>query len=300
MIEQAIRWDDLRFVIAIERERSLSGAGRRLSLSHATVYRRLEALERRLGVRLFERGRHGYSPTAAGEQLCSTAARVEAEVAAAELRIAGQDLKPEGTVRVSATDTMCAGMLMPILRDFQARFPSIGLEVVISDQLSNLSKREADVALRATNSPQEALHGKKLGTIAQAVYGPVGHLASSDKTQRWADHNWIGTDVTLPHPPLEKWMAKNGLGERTNCRVSTLLGMRDAMLAGIGLAVLPCYLCDPDPRLVRIGKPLPEMATELWFLTHPDLKDVARIDAFLGFVAGEIVKKRPALAGEHP
>lgn len=297
MSEQQIKWDDLRFVLAVKRAGSLSGAGRRLSLSHATVFRRLEAMERRLGVQLFERGRSGYSPTPAGEQLCAAAERVEAEVATAERLVVGRDLKPEGTLRVTATDTLCFGILMPICRTFRQRFPAIKLEMVISDQLSNLSKREADVALRATVRPQESMHGRKLGKITQAVYARRRHPAAKEADPAWADYDWVGPDSTLSYPPLEKWLAKNGAGERVVCRVNTLLGMREAALVGMGLTVMPCYLCDPDPRLVRLGEPIPEMESELWSLTHPDLKAVSRIRAFLDFVAGEIVRQRPALAG---
>ena len=297
MSEQAIKWDDLRFVLAIKRSRSLSGAGRSLSLSHATVFRRLEALERRLGVRLFERGRDGYSPTVAGEHLCVAAERVETEVATAERRVVGQDLKPEGTVRVTATDTIWYAILMPLCHGFRRQFPDIKLEIIVSDHLSNLSKREADVALRSTRRPQETMHGRKLGKIVQAVYGPVGHPASNAAEPSWGDYDWVGPDATLHYPPLEKWMARNCPDERINCRVNTLLGMREAMLAGMGLTVLPCYFCDPDPRLARIGEPLPELETELWSLTHPDLKSVSRVRAFLDYVAGEIVEKRHALAG---
>lgn len=298
MTEQQIKWDDLRFVIAIKRARTLSGAGRSLSLSHATVFRRLDALEKRLGVQLFDRGRDGYSPTLAGEELCDAAERVEEEVATAERRIIGQDLKPAGTVRVSATDTLCSGILMPICQAFRKQFSDIKLEIVISDQLSNLSKREADVALRATLQPQKTLTGRKLGTIAQAVYGRKRHSAAKKIDPHWADYEWIGSDATLLYPALEKWMAKNGLDERTNCRVNTLLGMRDAARAGLGLTVMPCYLCDPDPKLVRIGDPIPELETALWSLTHPDLKAVSRIRTFLDFVADHVGRIRPTLAGE--
>ena len=299
MIEQQIKWDDLRFVIAIKRSRTLSGAGRSLSLSHATVFRRLEALEKRLGVQLFERSRDGYSPTLAGEHLCDAAERIEAEVATAERRIVGQDLKPEGTLRVTATDTLCSGILMPICHAFRKQYPDIRLEIVISDQLSNLSKREADIALRATLQPQQTLTGRKLGHIAQAVYGRKRHPALKQADPRWVDYEWVGPDATLLYPALEKWMAKNGLDERTSCRVNTLLGMRDAARAGLGLTVLPCYLCDPDPKLARIGDPIPELETALWSLTHPDLKAVSRIRTFLDFVADHMVRNRPALAGEQ-
>jgi len=233
MIEQHIKWDDLRFVLAIERSGSLSGAGRSLSLSHATVFRRLEALESHLGVRLFERGRNGYSPTPAGEQLSQTAVRIEAEVAAAERLVVGQDLKPQGTVRVTATDTLCFGVLLPICRAFQERFPEIRLEIAIFDELSSLSKREADVALRTTLKPKETLHGRKLGEIAQAVYGPAGHPAGSETESNWTAYDWVGPDASLSYPPLEQWMTKNHLDDRTGCRVNTLLGMREAMSIGM-------------------------------------------------------------------
>ncbi len=298
MIEQAIKWDDLRFVIAIQRARSLSGAGRSLSLSHATVFRRLEALEQRLGVRLFERSRDGYKPTTAGEHLCASAERVEAEVTTLERRIVGQDLKPEGTVRISATDVLCSAILMPLCGAFRQLNPDIKLEIVISDQLSSLTKREADIAFRATLRPRETLHGRRLAKISQAVFGPAGHPAASETAPCWSDHEWVGSDTTLHYPALENWMEQHHLDERTVCRVSTISGMREAMLAGMGLTVLPCYLGDPDPAMLRIGEPLRELETELWSLTHPDLKSVSRIRAFLDFAASAIGKKVETMGGD--
>ena len=187
---------------------------------------------------------------------------------------------------------------MPVCCAFQERFPEIKLEIAISDELSNLSKREADVALRTTLKPKETLLGRKLGEIVQAVYGPAGHPAASETKPNWTTYDWVGPDASLSYPPLEQWMTKNHLDDRTGCRVNTLLGMREAMLIGMGLTVLPCYLCDPDTRFVRIGRPIPELRTELWFLTHPDLKSVSRIRAFLEFVTEAISAKKPLLAGQ--
>ena len=115
--------------------------------------------------------------------------------------------------------------------------------------------------------------------------------------QPLACYDWVGPDASLAYANLEQWMTKNHLDGRTNCRVNTLLGMREAMLIGMGLTVLPCYLCDPDARFVRIGRPIPEMRTELWSLTHPDLKSVSRIRAFLDFVADAVKDHRARLAG---
>ncbi|MGM0559641.1 MAG: LysR family transcriptional regulator, partial [Pseudomonadota bacterium] len=157
MNEQKGRWDDLRVVRAIAEMGSLSGAGRRLGLSHATVFRRLGEIEARLGVRLFERARGGYSPTPAGEDLAATAGRVEAEVLEVERRLAGQDLRPAGSLRVTTTDTLLSGLLSPLFTEFRQAFPEIALEVSLSNNLFNLSRREADVAIRPVQDPPDTL-----------------------------------------------------------------------------------------------------------------------------------------------
>lgn len=288
MDERMLRWEDLRVVLAVAEAGSLSGAGRRLGTSHATVFRRLGAIERRLGVRLFERGRTGYAPTAAGEELAVAGARVEAEVLGAERRVAGRDLRLSGTLRVTTTDTLLMGLLSPIFAGFRREHPGIVLEVAVSNQLFNLSQRDADVAVRPSSSPPEHLVGRRAGTIAQAVYA----RADAD-----ADAGWVGPDRHLGYAALEAWMAASEADARCRYRVDTLLGMLAAVRDGLGRAVLPCYLADAEPGLVRLDGPIPELATELWLLTHPDLRRVARIRAFMAFVAGALESRRARLAG---
>lgn len=193
MSEQSLRWDDLRVVQAIAEAGSLSGAGRRLGASHATVFRRLNAIERRLGVALFERSRTGYAPTPAGEDLAATATRVAAEVHGAERRVAGRDLSLSGTIRVTTTDTLLVGLLSPIFAGFQRTHPETTLEVAVSNQLFNLSQRDADVAVRPSSSPPEHLVGRRIGTIDQAVY------ARHDAVDEAA---WVGPDRHLGYAAL--------------------------------------------------------------------------------------------------
>ncbi|MDI5986546.1 LysR family transcriptional regulator [Halomonas sp. M4R5S39] len=286
MNEQALHWDDLRVVLAIAETGTLSGAGRRLGASHATLFRRLNAIEQRLGVRLFERARTGYSPTAAGEELAATASRVEAEVLRAERRLVGRDLRLSGVIRVTTTDTLLMGLLSPILADFRRAHPEIVLEVAVSNALFNLSQRDADVAVRPSSSSPEHLVGRRVGSIAQAIYARgdgAGDAAA-----------WIGPDRHLGYAPLEAWMADKGADAHCRYRVDTLLGMLAATRDGLGRAVLPCYLADAEPALTRLGEPIPELATELWLLTHPDLRRVARIRAFMAFVAEALAGRLPA------
>nr|WP_297459807.1 LysR family transcriptional regulator [uncultured Halomonas sp.] len=286
-----ILWDDLKTVMAIAEAGSLSGAARRLGVSHATVFRRLGNIEQRLGAKLFERSRAGYAPTPAGEDITVSAQRIEAEVLGVERRVIGQDLRPSGTVRVTTTDTLLAGLLSPIFAAFRLSHPEIFLEIAVSNQLFNLTKREADVAIRPSLTPPETLIGRRAGTIAQAIYGRADTAIFNEGALDLDTTDWVGADERLAYRALDAWMTDHGVDRYCRYRVDTLMGMLMAVRDGIGLAVLPCYLCDGDDRLARIGEPIPELATDLWLLTHPDLRRVARIRAFVDFVA-QSVKER--------
>ncbi|MDZ7829810.1 MAG: LysR family transcriptional regulator [Halofilum sp. (in: g-proteobacteria)] len=295
MNEQNMPWDDLRTVLAIARTGSLAGAARTLGVNHATVFRRLGAIEARLGVKLFERTRGGYTPTSAGEDVADAAGRIDAEVAGVERRVVGRDRLPAGSLRVTTTDTLLTGLLSPVLADFRRQYPEIVLEIVVSNTQLNLSKRDADVAVRPTSSPAESLVGRRVGTIAQAAYMPD---AANRDPEDPGEIDWVGPDETLWYRQLEDWMRRAGHDERCGYRVDSLAGMHAAVRAGAGAAVLPCYLGDADPALARIGGPIEELAIDLWLLTHPDLRDVARIRAFTAFVGDAIRERRAMLAGD--
>lgn len=280
MIEQHLKWDDLQVILAITRAGSLSGAGRHLRISHATVFRRLNGIEKRLGVALFERHRHGYTPTLAGEDLATTAARVQTEVNSAERRLIGQDLKLSGSLRITTTDTLFAGLLCPLFVAFRQQYPDITLEVVISNQLQSLSRREADIAIRPTRCPPDTLVGRRLTDIRLAVYGqkkswPTASLPLG--VDAMSEESWIGPDTHMGDAALEKWM----MNKKTGYRLDSMLGMQLAVRQGAGIAVLPCYLGDADEQLIRLSEPIEALTTELWFLTHPDLRYAARVRALM-------------------
>lgn len=294
-----IAWDDLRLILAIAVAGTLSGAARKLGVSHATVFRRLGDIEQRLGVTLFERGRTGYSPTVAGEDMAAAARRIEAEVLEVERRVVGRDLRPSGTVRVTTTDTLLAGLLSPVFVAFRKAYPDIALEVAISNQLFSLSKREADVAIRPSVAPPEALVGRRVSTIAQAIYGHRDALPSEEaETPDIRTLDWVGPDEAMVYRPLEKWMSAQGLDAVTHYRVDTLLGILAAVKDGAGVAVLPCYLAQGHAEMTRLGPPVSELATDLWLLTHPDLQKTARIRAFLDFTNAAVKVRRARLEGQ--
>lgn len=291
MNEQQIRWDDLQIISAIAETGTLSGAGRQLGVSHATVFRRLTNLENQLGVTLFERSRTGYTPSTAGEDLFAVARRVQADITGAERRLAGKDLKLSGTIRVTTTDTLFAGLLAKPFDTFSADYHDIELEVVISNQVHSLSKREADIAIRPTDNPPETLIGRKVGVIRQSVYGQRQHWQNKRvPLNSLTGHQWIGPDNHMGNRALETWMAQYGLNEFCRYRVDSMLGMQAATRSGRAVAVLPDYLGSSDPELCRLTDSIGELAIPLWILTHPDLRRVKRIREFTQ-VIGECLRE---------
>ena len=281
-----LSWDDMCLIHAITEVGTLSGAAHSLRISHPTAFRRLNRLELRMGVRFFDRARSGYTATVAAEKVSTLVGRLRNEVLAVERRIAGQDTRPSGTLRVTTTDALLFGWLSPGLREFRHSYPDIRLEVVVSNDVFSLSKREADIAVRPAKRPDESLVGRRLGTIEQAAYISRSSTTAADSEEGIAAIDWIGPDESMTYPAFDRWLEQQGLVERCRTRVNTVYGMLAAVRAGLGMSVLPCYLGENDAQLSRVGGTIPSMATDLWVLTHPDLRRTERIRVFLEHIAG--------------
>ena len=281
-------WDDLRHFLAVSSLGSLSKAAAELGASHSTVLRRLAQLERRLGVRLFDRHMQGYAITEAGQQLHDQLAHVADEIESAQRRLAGRDTRLSGAVRVTTTDTCFYGLLSPHLSAFREAHPDIELQFVIHNSFMNLTRREADVAIRPTHRPPEHLVGRPVGVMRSAVYASMAYLErhglSTSLGIDLAACDWVVPDESLSHLAQARWMDQRWPGHRVACRIDTLLGMAQAVRAGLGAGVLLCLLADADGSLVRLQGPWPELDTPLWILTHPALKRTARIRAFVDFM----------------
>jgi len=298
MIANVLAWDDMRLVLAIGRAGTLAGAARALGLNHSTVFRRLGTLEGRIGVRLFERFRDGYTPTAPGEEVIALAGRIDADVTAIERRLAGQDLRPSGLVRVTTTDTMVE-LLMPILASFRSAHPEIVLELAASNAILNLSRRDAEVAIRPSVEPPDILVGRRVTTIAFAIFASVDYLKRKPARLRLEEHDWAAPDDSLAHLRAAQWIDATIPPTRIVLRTGSLVALLGAVRAGMGVAPLPCYLGDSDPHLRRLGGLRDDLAVGLWLLTHPDLRRVARIRAFMDFMAPALAAYGPLFAGKR-
>ncbi|WP_435100291.1 LysR family transcriptional regulator [Arhodomonas sp. AD133] len=289
-------WDDLRTVLAIARSGTAAAAAERLGVHASTVFRRLNAMERQHGVRFFERLPDGYVPTAAGEEVCVAAEKVEAEVAVLGRRLSGRDLRPSGTVRVTTTDTL-VGLISTDLAGFRRAYPDIDLQMNVTNRFFDLTRHDADVAVRPTVKPPETLVGRRVARVAAAVYAADGYFGEMPANADLAACDWIGPDESLGHLPAARWLETAVPAVRVHYRASTLMAAFEAAKAGVGLCVLPTFLGDPEPRLQRVRDPLPELESTLWLLTHPDLRYVARVKAFMDFAADALGRQRDTLEG---
>jgi DNA-binding transcriptional LysR family regulator len=247
------------------------------------VLRRLASLEKQLGTRLFERLPGGYTITQAGEQLREQLEGVAEQVETAQRRLSGLDTEPSGTIRVTSTDTLMHALLMPLLAEFRRAHPEIRLQVVVNNTFLSLTKREADVAVRPASRPPENLVGRKVGSIQTALYAPKAYWEENAGKDP-AEHPWVVPDDSLAHLAQAQWAAKHVSPQRVAISVDTLLGMLGAVRAGIGIGMLLTVLADHDDQLVRIGEPDSRFDTDVWILTHADLKRVPRIRRFTSFM----------------
>jgi DNA-binding transcriptional LysR family regulator len=296
-----IAWDEFRLVRAIAEARSLAGAADTLGINHSTVFRRLGALEKAMGARLFERSRTGYAPTAAGEKMVDLANRISEEIVDLERKITGQDLRPSGDLRVTTNDTLLVHLLSEIFAGFRRTYPEINLDIVVANEALNLSKRDADIAVRATDRPPESLIGRRLAGIRWGIFAPSAEAPKNFDPMDARRYRWIGLSDGIGGPKPARWLLDHAGPEQVVYRLNTVLGLAEAVGAGAGFALIPCFIGAAAPGVTRIGFPNPEIEHGLWLLTHPDLKNSARVRAFMDYAAQEIGKRRSIIeCSEEP
>lgn len=284
---QKIDWSDIPYVLAVCSAGSLAGAARQLGVNHSTVYRRIEGVELRLGVRLFERRSRGYVMTAAGELFFARATELSKGKSDIELALGGQDQRLEGPLTVTTTDSMLH-FLTPVFAEFQREHPDVELRL-LSDALAlDLSRRDADVALRPTQNPPLHWVGRKLAKVQCATYASASYQPSLDASPEAL--RWVMLDDDLDQSPMSKIAVVKKHKDASVTVVNTVMGVLDAVVAGLGVAVLPCYLAEQSKSLMRLDEPDKDVVWDLWLLAHPDVRRSARVHAFFDFAAKRIAE----------
>lgn len=295
-----MEWDDLQYVLAVAEAGTLAGAAAAIGVNRTTVLRRINAFERKHGLRVFERLPGGYGLTSAGNELLEAARGLEHTILTLERKLAGHDQRAEGTVRLATTDTLIASILPAKLTEFRIAHPGILLEVTASNTIVDLARRDADVAIRPVIQPPETLVGRRICSVAFAVYASSVPGAGNNYAAMLKDQTWLSTNAALANTSISRWMADAVPDARRVVQVDSLVTMKELCVAGAGVAALPCYLGDTDSRLMRVREPIVEMTTALWVLTHPDIVRTTRFRLFLDFMAAALADERRLIEGKSP
>jgi len=298
-------WNELRLVLAVVRAGGLIGAATALDIDHSTVFRRLRAIEARLGQPLFERLPGGaYEPTGLAERIVAAAEHMEDHVLALGRDIAGRDHRLTGRLRVTSSETLAYRVLLPHLATLRQVHPGVVLELVIDNRVLNLTRREADVALRPIRPKEGDLWGRKLADVAWTVYGSNDYIRACGTLalpQNLRAHPLIGWEQSVAGINAAEWLDATAPASAFVFRTSSLVTQLSAAKAGIGLAVLPCFVGDLDPELSRaLPEPIPTLARELWLVTHTDLYRTARVRAFFEVVGNGLATEKALFEGRKP
>jgi DNA-binding transcriptional LysR family regulator len=290
-MSEDLSWDEFRLVKAISDSRSLGGAARRLGLNHSTVFRRLAAIEAAVGARLFERSRAGYEPTEAGSEMVALAETMADSIVQFERSVAGRDGRPTGELRVTTVHAIGQSFLPAIIAQFHAQNPGVIVELILSREILNLSRREADVAIRLTNEPPETLIGRRICWVRWALYRRRD-LVLSLGASGIDPAPFVGFGDQAGPASARRWIAANIPPRRIAAKVNSIHAMHDLVVQGLGWAVLPCFLGERSPALIREGAILTDLDIGLWILTHTDLRRSARVRVFMDFAAAELGRRR--------
>lgn len=282
-------WDDLRLILAVAEYKSFSAAARSLNVNHSTVLRRVNTFEHEHGLKIFNRLATGYTLTGAGEELLHTAQIVRGAISELALKLEGKDLKLEGVLRITTCDTLMGSILPDILSKFSQLHPKITVEVSTGNFVTDLAQRQADVAIRTGDRPNESLIGRHLADVRFALYATeeiIGQVKGIDPLQY---PKWISPDITFSQMSITKWIQSALPTSSIVFKANSLVSMRQAAQAGMGIAPLPCYLGDNASGLYRVPSDISHnFTTGLWILTHRDLRHTARVRTFISFVSDEL------------
>jgi DNA-binding transcriptional LysR family regulator len=272
---------DLQVLLALVRGGTLADAAARLSADASTVFRAVQRIEKNLGQRFFERTRAGYLPSDAMTELARHAERIETELEAARAAALAPNQAVSGLVRVTTVDAVLRGLLLPALPELAARHPLLQLELRATNELASLTRRDADLALRAvvpTSHPPDHLIGRHLGAI-RFVACVSRSFPAAKRRQPLDRFDWVAPDETMPDHPSVRWRRRQFPKLVPRWKVDSVVAVIDAVKAGLGAGIVPQFILAHEPQLVALTAPLEGCDSQLWLLAHPESRHLRRIAA---------------------
>jgi DNA-binding transcriptional LysR family regulator len=283
--QYSLQAPDLGVVLALARAGTLAGAGERLGVDASTVFRALRRIERGLGQALFERSRSGYRASEVATSLAAQAEHLEATLERARTLVQQRPERVAGTVRITTTDTILHGLLAPALRSLREQHPLLTFDLHAGNELASLTRRDADIAVRATRRPPPHLVGRHVGPIRVALYGPKKGAGRRDAGVAVGEAAWIAPDDALPEHPSVLWRRRHFPKVVPAFRVSSILSVAELVGLGLGIGILPVFLAARRTDLMPLTDILDECQTELWLLAHPESRHLRRVSTVYGHLA---------------
>jgi len=300
MHSAGVRWGDLQYVLAVANCGSIAAAARELGVNHSTVLRRLNGFEARQGVRLFVRRQNGYKLTAEGQHLLQTARTIDSSVKMLERRLSGQEIELEGTLRVTTTDSIYEEIMLRHLIAFQRAYPRIRLDLTLTAKLLDLDQLDADIAIRPSKlKPEGQLIAKEIALMTSSVYAAPSYLSSLDTDSAWLEEaNWLVHKSIFLREGEGRNLFSKLSPEQVVMQADSHMALRLAAEQGAGVTVLPTFLGDRSPRLVRLEADTGFMDIRLWLMTHKALASDARVRAFMAFIEPGLKTECNRLSGD--
>lgn len=281
--------NDLYAVLGLVRTGTLAAAGEQLGQDASTVFRSLQRIEKGLGLQLFERSRSGYIATELAQELAARAERMEAELEAARSAAQTDPGQVSGSVKITTTDTVLHGLVAPALKSLQSLHPMLGFELVAGNELASLTRRDADVAVRATKRPPPHLVGKHIGPIRVGLFTARTRRLKNLDDAALATQSWIAPDDALPEHPSVVWRKKRFPKVVPRYRVNSILTVAELVSQGMGVGLLPLFLARQRRDLAQLGTEIEECQTELWLLTHTEARHLRRVSAVYRHLSEHLV-----------
>lgn len=287
-------WEDIKFFIALAKEKRLQRAAKLIQSNHTTVYRRILNFEEKFGVKLFESTPYGYNLTPAGEELYEKIDNLEDRMDEIFNSLQGLETKLKGNIQITTTSSVATTFLPFILKKLQKSWPDLFIDLKVSNNFYNLSKREADIAIRPSSDVPEHLIGRNLGKINFSVFASMSYLKENEKLgklnlQNLKNHTHIILDESLEHLKSKKWIDSRISEETRVYRVNGLSVMAQMCSNGIGLALLPDYYGKVYKNLVVAYRPKDFIGSDFWILSHKNMSKIPRVKTCTDFLYKEIL-----------
>ena len=284
-------WNQFQYFLKVADLGNLNAAARELGVNHSTVFRRIKSLEDRLNVRLFERTRKGYVLTEAGEEILGTVQLIEDQMFDIQRKLLGKDIRLSGNLKISTTDTIGYYWLPPYIRAFKDLYPEILIDLDIQIRFTNLTKREADVVMPAVNIQPDFMVGRKLAPIYFRLYASTPYIEKYGMPATVDDfpyHRFLFPNEALAPLSTSLWLKKNVPAHCVVAASDKLSTLFKFAQQDMGIAALPHYVGQSDGQMVEIMELPDDCHRNVWILTHPDLRNTARVRAFMQFMHQQV------------